>query len=133
MTLLSDLGGYLDTQSSSITLGTNFFYSTIPESPDICVALIEDSGVSPVFTQGTNGLPVIERPQVQILVRHTSYETGRALIESLYRILTQIANQSISGTTYLRVAAIATPTMIERDDNRRCLFTCNFDVQRLTP
>jgi hypothetical protein len=133
MTLLSDLGGYLDTQSSSITLGTNFFYSTIPESPDNCVALIEDSGVSPVFTQGNSGLPVIERPQVQILVRHTSYETGRALIEDLYRILTQVANQSISGTTYLRVAAISTPTMIERDSNRRCVFTCNFDVQRLTP
>lgn len=133
MSLLSDLGGYLDSQSASITLGTNFFYSTVPESPDNCVALIEESGVSPMFTQGSNGLPVIERPQVQILVRHTSYETGRSLIEDLYRILTQVTNQSISGTTYLRVAAVSSPVMIERDDNRRCIFTCNFDVQRLTP
>lgn len=133
MTLLADLGGYLDSQSSSITLGTNFFYSTVPESPDNCVALVEDAGVSPVFTQGSNGLPVVERPQVQILVRNTSYESGRALIENLYRILTQITNQSIGGRTYLRVSAIASPSMIQRDDSRRCIFTCNFEVQRLTP
>lgn len=133
MSLLSDLGSYLDTQSASITLGTNFFYSTIPESPDNCVALIEESGVSPVFTQGSSGLPVIERPQVQILVRNTSYENGQALIENLYRILTQVTNQSINGNTYLRVSAIASPAMINRDNNRRCIFTCNFEVQRLTP
>lgn len=133
MSLLADLGGYLDSNSSSITLGTNFFYSTIPESPDNCVALIEDGGVTPLFTQGSNNLPVIERPEVQIIVRHTSYETGRALANELYRILTQVANQTINGTRYLRVQAIATPALFNRDDNRRSLFSCNFEVQRLTP
>jgi len=133
MSLLSDLGGYLDSQSTLVTLGTNFFYSTIPESPDNCVALVEEGGVSPLYTQGSNGLPVIERPQLQILVRNTSYENGRTLIDTLYRILTQITNQSISGRTYLRVSAIASPALIIRDDNKRCVFVCNFEVQRLTP
>lgn len=133
MTLLADLGGYLDSQSTSVTLGTNFFYSTIPESPDNCVAITEEGGVSPQFMQGSNNLPAIERPQLQLLVRNTSYENGRALMDTLYRILTQITNQSISGRTYLRVSAIASPSMILRDDNRRCIFSCNFEVQRLTP
>lgn len=133
MSLLSDIGGYLDTQVASITLGTNFFYSLLPESPDICVALVENGGVTPIFTQGSINLPAIERPQIQFIVRHTSYELGAALSDTLYRVLTQITNQTISGNKYLRVMAISSPSLIERDKTKRVVFSCNFDVNRLTP
>lgn len=131
MTLLGDIGGYLDTQSALVTLGTNFFYSVLPESPDNCVALLEIGGVAPIFTLGSNNAPRIERPQLQLLVRNTSYETGASTAQDLYLILTQIANQSINGTTYLRVVAMSNPNLLERDLSKRCVFTCNFDVQYL--
>lgn len=133
MTVLTDIGTYLDGQSASITLSTNFFYSLLPETPDNCVALISEGGPSPLFTMGTTNTPTIERPQIQLLVRNTSYATGEALIDALYRILTAISNQSLSGTTYLRVEAMSFPALIERDQSKRVLFSCNFDVQRLTP
>lgn len=131
MSVLEDLGGYLDSQSALVTLGTNFFYSLLPENPDNCAAIIEVGGVAPVFTQGSNNAPKIERPQVQLLVRNTSYATGASNAYTLYLILTQIANQSINGTTYLRVSAMGNPSLLERDLNKHCLFTCNFDVQYL--
>ncbi len=129
--ILVDLGGYIDTNFASLTLGTNFFYGLLPETPDNSVVLLENSGVSPVFTQGSVNTPKIERPQLQFIVRNTSYENGSALANSLYLFLTAIANQSINGTQYLRVVAMSSPSVIERDDNRRVLFTCNFDIQRL--
>jgi hypothetical protein len=131
MALLEDLGGYLDTQSASITLGTNFFLGYLPETPSDCVALLGMDGASPLFTHGATNTPAIERPNVQLLVRHSSYATGQSLSETLYRILTAIANQSISGTTYLRVSAMDFPAFVERDQNRRSLFSTNFEVQRL--
>lgn len=129
--ILVDLGGYIDSNFASLTLGTNLFYGMLPESPDNCVALFENSGIAPVFTQGSNNAIKIERPQLQFLVRNTSYETGSALANSLYLFLTQVANQSINSTQYLRVVAISSPSVIERDTNKRVLFTCNFDIQRL--
>ena len=129
--LLVDLGGYIDTNFASLTLGTNFFYGFLPESPDNAVAIYENSGVSSIFTQGTVNTPAIERPQLQFLVRNTSYETGIALANSLYLFITAIANQTINSTRYLRVVAISNPSVIERDQSKRIIFTCNFDVQRL--
>ena len=129
--ILVDLGGYIDSNFASLTLGTNLFYGMLPESPDNCVALFENSGIAPVFTQGSNNAIKIERPQLQFLVRNTSYETGSALANSLYLFLTEVANQSINSTQYLRVIAISSPSVIERDSNKRVLFTCNFDIQRL--
>ena len=129
--LLVDLGGYIDTNFASLTLGTNFFYGFLPESPDNAVAIYENSGVSSIFTQGTVNTPAIERPQLQFLVRNTSYETGIALANSLYLFITAVANQTINSTRYLRVVAISNPSVIERDQSKRIIFTCNFDVQRL--
>lgn len=133
MGMLEDLGGYLDTQSASLTLGTNLFLGLIPETVSNCVAIYENSGIAPEFTLGNDNLPVIERPELQVIVRDSSYATGRALADSCYRILTQIANQTINSVRYLRVQAIATPTVMDRDENRRVLFSTNFYVFRITP
>lgn len=131
MSVLEDLGGYLDTQIATLTLGTNLFYSLIPETVDNVVALYENTGAPPNFTMGSVNLPQMERPQLQALVRNTSYASGRTLAESIYRTLTAIANQTINGNQYLRVEAIGMPSLLERDATKRVVFTINFDVVRL--
>ena len=133
MALLEDLGGYLDTQLSSVTLGTNLFYSLLPETGANCVTLYENAGAPPVFTQGSVGLPALERPQLQFLLRNTSYSAGRALAEDIYRTLTAITNQTINSHRYLRVEALQVPSVLNRDSNNRVIFTCNFDVMRVLP
>jgi len=131
--LLEDLGGYLDTNSALVTLGTNLFYGLMPETVANCVTLYESGGAPPLFTQGTVNLPVMERPQLQMLVRNAVYATGRSTAEELYRILTAITNQTVNGNHYLRVEAISVPSLIERDANKRAVFSCNFDVLRTLP
>jgi hypothetical protein len=131
MGMLEDLGGYLDTQLQTLTLGTNFFYGLMPETVANVVAIYANGGAPPNFTMGSNHLPRLERPQLQSLVRNTSYATGESLAISVYQTLTQITNQSINGTTYLRVEALSMPALLERDANKRAIFTCNFDVVRI--
>jgi hypothetical protein len=131
--LLEDLAGYVDTNIASLILGTNLFIGMIPENVSNCVAIYENSGAPPNFVMGSNNLPILERPQVQIIVRNESYATGRALAESVYRVLTAIANQTVNGNRYLRVEAIGVPALLERDSNRRTVFSCNFDVVRILP
>ena len=133
MSILEDLGGYLDTQLVTVTAGTNLFYNLLPETVSDCVALIENSGSAPTFTMGSNNLPQLENPELQFLVRNSVYATGRTLSDSIYRVLTAIANQTINSVLYLRVEAIATPALLERDLNKRWVFTCNFTVMRVTP
>ena len=131
MSVLEDLGGYLDTQVATLTLGTNLFYSLMPETVSNVVALYENSGAPPNFTMGSDNLPTMERPQLQALVRNTSYSDGRTIAESVYRTLTAIANQTINGNQYLRVEAVSMPSLLERDVSKRVVFTLNFDVVRL--
>lgn len=132
MGMLEDIGTYLDT-NSALTLGSDLFLGLIPDTPGNCVALFENSGVTPDFTLGANNLPELERPELQAIVRNQSYSTGRALADTVYRVLTQIANQTISSTLYLRIQAISTPSVMDRDDNKRVLFTTNFYVVRAMP
>lgn len=131
MSVLEDLGGYLDSQTATLTLGTNLFYSLMPETVDNVVALYENTGAPPNFTMGSTNLPQMERPQLQALVRNNTYSAGRTVAETVYRILTAIANQTINGNQYLRVEALGMPTLLERDASKRVIFTLNFDIVRL--
>ena len=132
MAILDDIGGYINT-NTSFTLGTDFFLSLLPDTPDNCVALFESGGVAPQYTQGSTGTPVIERPELQVITRHTSYETGRANANTVYLLLTAITNATINSNLYYRIEAAASPAMFQRDDSRRVLFTTNFNVMRDTP
>ena len=132
MALLEDIGGYIDT-NTSLTLGTDLFLGLLPETPSNCVSIFENSGVAPLFTQGSAGLPVLEKPQLQFIVRDASYSNGRSVAETLYRLLTQVFNQTINSNLYLRIEAISVPSVMDRDQTKRVLFTCNFDVVRVTP
>lgn len=129
MGMLDDLGAYVDT-NTSLTLGTDLFLGLMVDNVANCVALYEEGGTTGMYTQGSSNLPKFERPQLQLIVRNTSYSTGRSLADTVYRLLTQVANQTINGTKYLRIEALGTPSVMERDANRRVLFVCNFDVVR---
>lgn len=127
MGMVEDLAGYADT-NTSLTLGTDLFIGMMPESPSNCVGVFENSGAPGMYTMGSYNLPRFERPQFQFIVRNSSYSTGRTLADSLYRLFTAIANQTINGHLYYRVEALGTPDVMDRDLNKRVLFTCNFDV-----
>ena len=64
-TILESIGDYLQNTSSAFgahasqgTLGTTLFLGTLPESPDVCTAVYENSGTPPAFTMGSGGIAI---------------------------------------------------------------------------
>ena len=130
MALLDDMGVKVAAISSDYTLGTNLFLSLLPETPDVATVLIENGGTTGQYTLGGDGLPQWENQSLQFIHRNTVYSTGRTAADLIYRTLTAISNETINSNSYLRVEALGVPEVFQRDDSRRVLFTCNFDVMR---
>lgn len=130
--LLTDVGAYLntvyaDSYSGKFALGTNLFLSLLPESPDTCMGVFENAGVAPVYTFGATS---VTRPELQIIIRNPSYETGRSDSQELFEIFVDLAETTVNNKVYHRIEPISLPALTNRDDNGRALFSMNFAVMR---
>jgi len=125
-TILEAIGDYLVTNSQG-TLGTDIFLATLPESPDSCVAIYENSGSSPAFTMGSGGI-VIDYPMIQIICRASreDYPTARDAAESIRVLLAQVLEQTISGVHIMRIEPMGSVNQLGVDPKYRPLISINF-------
>lgn len=131
-TLLESIGDYIQTNSTSalgatLTLGTNLFLSTMPESPDSCVSIYEFEGIPPIDTMGAGGFR-IDTPNLQVLCRATreDYPTARNRAQDIRILLSAITEQSISGIHIMRVQSNGSVNPLGLDSNERPLVSVNF-------
>lgn len=132
MAILNDLGSYLDTQLASLTLGTNLFLGRLPDNPDSCVALIEYAGQEPLNVMGSDAMPPVEQPRVQVLSRAANYADAQTLAASVWSALEAVLNETLTSTRYFRVAAVQSLYPLERDSHNRVVFVQNFQVVKAT-
>lgn len=130
MALLDEVGTYLEAQVGSLTLGTNLFLGRLPDDPDTCVVVYEYGGDAPVSTMGSDAMPPVEQPRIQVLTRASGYSSARTLALSCFTAVESILNESLSGVRYHRISAIQSPFPLERDSHDRVLFAQNFRVQK---
>lgn len=120
-----DLAGYLDTNSTRVTLGTNLFYGLVRESdndfPGECVFVMNVGGRTPDRTFSTT--IEIRYSDVQIRVRSTSVANGESLVDHIYRVL-----QSASPTNYLDVRSFGNPVFLEEDEKMNYHWALNFTL-----
>lgn len=128
MTLLTDIANRLQADGHG-TVGTLVFVGRMPDSPDDCTAIYEYTGQSPLFTHD-DPAPHIERPRFQIKVRSTSYATGRAAIEEIYKDLSAIRNTTLTSAKYLWIMPLQQPFYLRRDDAERVEFAVNFECMK---
>jgi hypothetical protein len=129
--LLDEVGTYVSANVSGLTLGTNLFLSMLPDSPAICAALYSVTSDVPYFTMnGSTSEPVLENPRVQLYLRHSSYATGEALMYTIWKQMTEVSDDTLSGVSYLRLQALGSPQFLERDDNFNVLWTTNFQAMK---
>jgi hypothetical protein len=93
------------------------------------VVIAEYGGMAPEHDLGTANLRY-EFPRVQILVRNTDYATGRIKANDIIGDMAAIANQTLSGVRYLGADAIQQPFRLNKDDNGRWIFTCNYQIAK---
>ncbi len=122
--MLPDVAAYLQGRGVA-TVGTNMFLGSMPPSPAVCVALREAGGAPAEWThQGV----AWERPVIQVIVRHTSYSAGRALIEQAYQSLLALKNTTIGGIRYYNAEPMSPPSMLEFDENDRPILVVNVEI-----
>jgi hypothetical protein len=123
-TILEAIGNYLVAQGQG-TLGTNLFLSRMPETPDACVCIYEGEGGLPEFTMGNT---ILDNPAIQIIVRGTreDYVTARDKAQTIRLLLAQLADQTLSGVTVLRVAPIGSVLPMGLDKNDRPMVSTNY-------
>ena len=129
--LIKELGTFLAAQSTRFVLGTNCFLNALPSEPDTAASLTEYGGGAPDYTFA-NDLPAWENARVALTTRSTSSAGARANINAGWTALQRVANESLSGTPWLRVSAVQDPFLLRRDEQGRVVFQVNFDCQRRT-
>ena len=138
--LLGELSAFLDAQSTALTFASNLFAGHMPETTGRAMAIFETAGGPPAHMLG-GGAAAFERPDVQLIARSTRPVAGapasatgvRTLIDVGFRVLEGIANEALSGTTYLRVSALQSPYLLEVDSRGRQVWSQSFAVARRRP
>lgn len=117
------------------TLATNLFLGSLLDAPDSQIALTQTQGQPPIESMGDGTNPSIIRPGLQVWTRGApeDYATPLATMRAVWKTLSGVANETINGTLYQRVAANSEPVLADRDDDRRCVFVCNFSVWKAVP
>ena len=137
--ILDDLADYLTSQGVVVPGGSvqeqgtvyGLYQGYLPATPNRAVALYETGGMAPVHTHSTGpGTAVVEYPRVQVAVRSSAYSTGRLTIQRIYAVLDGFRTRSLNGTVYHWAAAIQPPFLLERDENQRTVFACNFEFTK---
>jgi hypothetical protein len=125
-TILESIGDYLVTNSHG-TLGTSIFLGTLPESPDACVAVYENSGSSPAFTMGAGGIR-IDYPMIQIICRagREDYPTARDKADTIRILLASVLETTISGVHIMRIEPMGSVNQLGVDPKYRPLISVNF-------
>lgn len=126
------------------TSTTSIFKDSLPEWPGVSIVLASAPGMEGDRHYG-NGVPDIERPRIEMLVRSTAMPGGKvptaanakAAANSAYRVLVAVANTSLAAsssataTRWLNVdAPNGPPYLFDRDPSGRVYFRCIFDVDR---
>lgn len=110
-------------QSNGIgTIGADIYLGQLPASPDNVVAVFEYGGEPPDLHAN------IEYPGLQVMVRNKRYDAGRQKIEQARNVLHGLAETVVNGHRYLLIRANQSPAFLQRDENNRAIFVCNFRV-----
>jgi hypothetical protein len=133
-TILESIGDYLQNTASAFgahasqgTQGTSIFLGTLPETPDACLAIYENTGSSPTFTMGSGGIR-IDYPMVQIISRagREDYPTARDKADTIRILLSSVLEQSVSGVHIMRIEPMGSINLLGVDPKYRPLVSVNY-------
>lgn len=129
--MLEEIGEYLEAQSVG-TVGTDIYYSFMPDTPDVVLSLYEAPSNDSIHTFGSGTDAVADTLDLQIRARcaKNNYPSGRNKVGLAIRALDKIANATLSGAYYYRVQVSSGPFLIDKDTQDRQILAVNLDVYR---
>lgn len=115
--------------SLALVLGTNLFYSRMPDNPDDCVTIFDNPGRPPMLTYQ----PLLNNyfySSVSIWVRDVDYSIGWAKLHDIINFLHGLGNLDVGTTHYSVIRALGDPQLLHWDENQRAVLIVNFSMQR---
>lgn len=138
MMLLDDIANHLSTSVAGLTLDSNLWKLTIPEtvtSTDIQVGVLEYGGRPALRAMGPSaGAPVAEivRFNVAVIGQLSDYQNTRELAEDIYETLDFMSETTLGSTRYLHIRAMQPPIYFPPDDqNAQHHFSVNFEAMKV--
>lgn len=123
---------FLEGESSlGLTFGTDLFFGRMPDSPDLCVTVMDNPGEPPMLTY-KKGTSNYYYSSVSVRVRSIDYAEGWDLMFSILEYLHGLSelNSTDNSMYYALIRAMNDPQVLYWDDNDRVTFFINFDIQR---
>ena len=103
-----------------LIIGTNLFVGFQPDAPDVCITIYEQGGGEQPST-----LP-LDNHLLQILCRHSSYETGYNLLNQIKAALQSMPALFVDAEKWVGVWVTTNIVGIGRDAKSRPLFSSNY-------
>ena len=121
-----DLRDYLASgQSETVIAGY------LPTEPARAVAVRETGGLPSTHTMSSGpGLAHLEWPTAQILSRAATYQAAAQIAANVHHLLDGLRERTINGTSYHWSQAMQQPFELDRDENGRIIFACNYLVAK---
>lgn len=113
------IADYLVTEGLG-TFATDIFVSSLPPTPDDCIAVIETNGDAPEVD-----IPLYN-PTFQVLIRNSSYATGSEKLAAVRDALHRVANITQNDIYFYYILANTNGGSIGKDGNGRDEFSINF-------
>jgi hypothetical protein len=118
--------------ATTLVEGTNLFIGSMPDSPDVCVAIDGYGGRAADLGFGTAGIQH-DYPRVQIRCRGaTDDESGPCdMLQAIYIALAKVQATTLSSTRYYMILPVQSgPFKLEKDGSRRNVFAVNFETDK---
>lgn len=122
-----DIKDMLLAESIGLSFGQDLFVALQPDKPDNITSIFDLGGLPPQLTMDVAKL---ENPSITIQVRHNDYQSGYALAEQIKDALHGRAHESWNSTLYMVIYCTSGPFVLNWDENRRVIFSINFNVMR---
>jgi len=125
-----DIATVLDGVSSlGLTLGTDLFFSSMPNQPDDCVVVFDNPGGAPMLTY-KKATSDYYYSSISVEIRNIDYSLGYGVAWGIFEYLHALSQVTVGTTYYALIKATRDPQFLHRDENDRAVFSLVFDVQR---
>lgn len=84
------------------TVGTDIFYSFMPDAPEECICITEYAGRPSDWTQDGKHT---DKPGLQVVARSDDYDAAVAKLAAVRAVLDAVTNATIGTTFYLNIRA----------------------------
>ncbi len=116
-----DIAEMLEDSSVGRTLGTDLFYSFLPDTPNDAVCVYDDGD-----TEAPHPMVDLSKPEIQIVVRDVDYDDAWSTAVTIKDFLHKKVNHTQNSTRYIFILANSGIMPAGRDSKNRIMLSLNF-------